>query len=268
MNSVLAEILDSRRVQRPDGGYVELESNISAEDGAYLQEIIAELRPLRTIEIGMAYGISTMFICEALAAVNGAKHIVIDPYQRSVPDTLVGSDLQPADPGWESLGLYNVERAGYSKLIEFHEEPSYLALPRLVAEGAKVDFAFVDGMHTFDYVLVDFFYLDLMFNVGGMIVFDDMTYPSIRKACRYIVRNRAYEPVQTAQPTHSKRPLNWRLLRPFQSIREMVKPEIVFPDADLGINDTRQLCFRKLRDDILMLEESADYRNWATHRVF
>ena len=46
-----------------------------------------------------------------------------------------------------------------------------------------------DGMHTFDYVFIDFFYIDKMLNVGGVAVFDDTHFPSTRKVCRFILRN-------------------------------------------------------------------------------
>ena len=37
---------------------------------------------------------------------------------------------------------------------------SYQCLSRLTEEHVKIDFAFVDGQHTFDYVFVDFFLID------------------------------------------------------------------------------------------------------------
>jgi Methyltransferase domain len=58
------------------------------------------------------------------------------------------------------------------------------ASPGLLEEGIKPDFAFVDGMHTFDYAFTDFFFLDKMLKPGGVIIFDDLGYPSIRKLCR------------------------------------------------------------------------------------
>jgi Methyltransferase domain len=65
----------------------------------------------------------------------------------------------------------------------------------LEARQETFDFAFVDGMHTFDYVFTDFFYIDKMLPVGGVIVFDDVYYPSIRKLCRYILTNLPYEAI-------------------------------------------------------------------------
>jgi predicted O-methyltransferase YrrM len=72
----------------------------------------------------------------------------------------------------------NLRRAGFEDLITFYPEPSYRCLPRLEASQETFDFAFVDGMHTFDYVFTDFFYIDKMLPVGGVIVFDDVYYPS------------------------------------------------------------------------------------------
>jgi len=45
------------------------------------------------------------------------------------------------------------------------------------AQGERIDFAFIDGAHTFDHVLVDFFYIDRMLNVGGIVAFDDVGFP-------------------------------------------------------------------------------------------
>ena len=66
-------------------------------------------------------------------------------------------------------------------------------LPELKKNGTKIDFAFIDGWHTFDHALVDFFYIDSLLNTGGIIVFDDVGYASIKRLCHFIVTNRAYE---------------------------------------------------------------------------
>lgn len=49
------------------------------------------------------------------------------------------------------------------------EQKSFLAMPRLLQAGRKFDFCFVDGMHLFDYTLIDLFYADLLVRVGGII---------------------------------------------------------------------------------------------------
>ena len=81
-------------------------------------------------------------------------------------------------------------------MIEFHDAPSYLALPSLVSQGVKVDFAFIDGWHTFDFASMDFFLCDLLLSPGGVVVIDDTNFPSVWKLCRFITTNRAYSVVR------------------------------------------------------------------------
>ena len=59
---------------------------------------------------------------------------------------------------WNSNGLKLLTN---SKLINRHNliEKSYEALPELLKDNKnKFDFIFIDGWHTFDYTLIDFFY--------------------------------------------------------------------------------------------------------------
>jgi hypothetical protein len=65
-------------------------------------------------------------------------------------------------------------------------------LARLCGEGASIDFAFVDGAHTFNYVLVDLFLVDKLLRPSGVVALDDFHYASIRKACRYLLTNMPY----------------------------------------------------------------------------
>jgi len=177
LNETLRSILSSRSVSSEDGIAHSLHSSISQEEGNFLQEIIRTARPQVSLEVGCAYGISSLFICEALREVNARKHIIIDPNQHSA---------------WKGIGLANLRRAGYADLIDFHEALSYQYLSHLTEERATIDFAFIDGMHTFDYVLVDFFLVDKLLKPGGIVVLDDLLYPSIRSVCRYVLSNLRY----------------------------------------------------------------------------
>ena len=48
---------------------------------------------------------------------------------------------------------------------------------------------FIDGWHTFDYTLVDFFYADLMLEINGIICVDDICHKSVTKCIKYIRTN-------------------------------------------------------------------------------
>ena len=76
--------------------------------------------------------------------------------------------------------------------MDFHEAFSYQYLTHLIEENVTIDFAFIDGDHVFDYVLVDFFLIHHLLRTGGIIVFDDLSYPSVRGVCRHVLSNHPY----------------------------------------------------------------------------
>ena len=152
---MLRSIVSSGCITAEDGKTRTLYSAISGEEGNFLQEMIRSARPQVSVEVGCAYGISSLYICEALREVNAAKHIIMDPYQHTE---------------WEGIGLANLRRAGYLYIVDFHEVASHQCLSRLTEERVTVDFAFIDGNHVFEYVLVDFFLIDKLLRPGGAII--------------------------------------------------------------------------------------------------
>src|SRR5262249_42261879 len=195
MNAVLESILETQTVsdgthtlplRHPD--FPQLAVHVDPAEGSFLEAIIKDLEPSTTLEIGCAYGVSTLYICEALAAIGApTRHIVIDPFQSTQ---------------WKGIGLRNARAAGFGAMIEFHEDYSELALPRLVARGEILDFALVDGWHTFDQVMVEFYYLNRLLRVGGVIAFDDANRRSVNRVLRHALTYPAYRVYGTeaAQP--------------------------------------------------------------------
>src|SRR6516225_9944568 len=82
MNSVLSEILNTGTTKTADGtSTIKLHSSISTSEGQLLQRLVRQLNPTVSLEVGLAYGVSALFICDALNVRNGTQHIVIDPNQ-------------------------------------------------------------------------------------------------------------------------------------------------------------------------------------------
>lgn len=147
-------------------------------------------------------------------------------------------------------------------------------LPALEAAGRRVDFAFIDGWHTFDYAMVDFFYIDLLLRPGGVLVLDDAwSYRAIRKLARYIVKHRRYRPIDTGIAPKPGRPLIQSLLAPLrgsavrQRLAGVIQPAILSPDTALGLPAHDVVAFIKTGDDILG-DGSADSRRWDQHVEF
>jgi predicted O-methyltransferase YrrM len=247
MNPVLARIFETGMVVTETGEEIPLKSGIGLEDGLLLHKLVREYRPRISLEVGCAYGVSSLFICEAMREIGGEEHIIIDPNQST---------------HWRNVGRANLKRANLDDIVRFYEEPSHRCLPRLEAEGRKVDFAFIDGMHTFDYVFADLFLTDKVLNVGGIIVLDDMPWPSVRKAARYVLTNLPYEVVGKVPPLTVK-----DKMRPFLPFASRLRPEITQGDTALGIGWGRFLAIRKLAEDNIG-EEPGSTRHWTTHHPF
>ena len=152
------------------------ESTIEREYAEALHQAVRRYRPQTVVEIGLGNGASAVAIASALAGNGGGRLISIDPYQRAQ---------------FGGRGLEAVARCGLAD-HEWIEEPSYLALPGLLRRGVKVDFAYIDGWHSFDYVLVDFFFLDKLLETGGIVGFNDTGFRSVDKVLRFAKRYRKY----------------------------------------------------------------------------
>ena len=177
--SLIDQIYETGKVEAEDGSLIDAFPaalpRIHAEE---IARIVRELELTRTLETGMAYGLSTLAICSVHEERGKGDHIAIDPYQST---------------DWGGIGRLNLKRAGLSGRAEVIEARSDEALPRLRDEGVRIDFALIDGLHLFDATLVDFFHADRMLDVGGVVVFHDTWMPAVAQAVAFVAANRAYE---------------------------------------------------------------------------
>jgi hypothetical protein len=100
------------------------------------------------------------------------------------------ADQAQARLRFDGLGLAHLEEAGLAERVTFYEEPSQLCLARLVQEGLRVDLAFVDGHHLFDYVIADCLLAAQLLGPAGLLVVDDTNLPAIARACDFFATNR------------------------------------------------------------------------------
>jgi len=178
VQQVIDRVVDEgTAVARSDGSVHNLfPVGVSAEEGEALRRWVIGEGATQTIEVGLGYGISALFICAGLVLTEAAnpRHVVLDPNQAS---------------RFSNVGLQFLEDAGVTDLLEFHSVSSQTALPRFVSEHRQFDLAFVDGNHRFDGVFVDLVYLGRLVRPGGVIFLDDYQLPSIAKAASFFVTN-------------------------------------------------------------------------------
>ncbi len=237
---IVDEIYRTRRVPLGDGGSAPMHVYIPREEGDYLYSLVRELKPAATVEVGMANGLSTLFIAQGLRDNDAGRHVAIDPFQSS---------------DWRSAGMALLRRAGLESLVELREACSHQALPQLEREGLRAQFAFIDGAHLFDYAISDFLCIDRILDVGGLIAFDDSDWPAIRCAIRFVLTNREYEVAFPGVVIEQRRPTPTLLARAVRAGAKAVpklgaklRPDFVVPDEELGLMG-RCVVLRKLGEE-------------------
>lgn len=239
-NPQVESLYRSRQVTLEDGRRLPMNVFIPREQGDFLYSMVRHLRPRTTLEVGMANGISTLFIAAALRDNASGLHIAIDPFQSSE---------------WQNAGVALLKIAGLSSWIEVRESYSHRALPVMEESRTRVQFAFVDGAHLFDFVIADFLCIDRILDVGGLIAFDDSDWPAVRRALRFILANRAYEVafpqvvIEPRRPTPTSAARLARALgRLMPKLGTKLRPDFLVPDEQLGLRG-RCIVLRKLAED-------------------
>jgi predicted O-methyltransferase YrrM len=195
MHEFLQQMINERKTIDLDGCERRVTGGIALNEAQFVMSLI-ENRKLRVcMETGVSYGVSTLAICEALSRLDGnCKHFGIDPDQYRE---------------FNGAALAALKKCGYEHLFELMEGPSHLMLPKLIDREVKLDFAFIDGWHTFDYTLIDVFYADKMLRPGGFLLIHDLQMPSKRKVWKFLKTHRRYRRIPGPAPI---RPITRRFL--------------------------------------------------------
>lgn len=150
---------------RGKGVYKTIEPRQNPLEIEELYRAVCELSPQRVLEVGTARG-GTLYLWTQ-AATDDA--------------TIVSVDLPMGDFG----GAYPVEKVPFYQafarpgqhlhlLRKDSHDPQTLAEVRQLFAGGPVDFAFIDGDHTYDGVKADFLDYGPLVRSGGMIAFHDI----------------------------------------------------------------------------------------------
>ena len=203
--AVLERMLGEGVVLAPDGTVHRLAPvAVGAPEGEALARHVREEEARQTIEIGLGYGVSSLYICDALLESAGgeARHTAVDPHQAT---------------RFANSGLAALREAGVSALVDLHAEESQIVLPRLISEGRRFDLAFVDGDHRFDGVFLDLVHLGRLVRRGGIVFVDDYQLPAVVRAVSFFLTNLGWtvEESSNVDPDH-----HWVALRTAADPRE------------------------------------------------
>ncbi|ROQ26112.1 putative O-methyltransferase YrrM [Streptomyces sp. PanSC19] len=180
--AVRRELTEHGPPRSPDGAPDFATVTLPERDCDQVRDLLVEERVGTVIEIGLAYAGSALAISEALLRTGSRnpRHVVIDPFQYTAYDGV----------GWELL-----RSAGLDHIAELVTEPSQRFLPRLADAGFVADAAFVDGSHHFHNVFVDLHFLGEIVRPGGVVLLDDVWWPSVGTAVAYFESNLGWRPI-------------------------------------------------------------------------
>ncbi len=206
----------SGTVTAEDGhAYEVLPESVTADRGRFIAQVCAREKAEQTLEIGMAWGLSTLFLLEALLEVTPKPHhVVMDPFQST---------------RYRNAARVLVRELGADPFVEFYEEPSHVTLPRLLVECRSLDLVLIDGTHFFDDTFIELFYVHRLLRPGGVIVFDDAWLEAVRLVTQFAESTYGYEFADAlaapAGPPRRWWPRRKRLTRPLVSVlRKPLKP--------------------------------------------
>ncbi|MBI3288892.1 MAG: class I SAM-dependent methyltransferase [Elusimicrobia bacterium] len=160
--------------------YPIMRTGISPSQGMWLYNLCVSVKPKSTIEIGMAYGYSTIFFLAAISKNRFGRHIAIDPLQHAY---------------WKGIGLAHTQAlappTASPPSFQLIEDRSDRAATDLARSNLTFEVIFIDGNHRFDDVLVDFYLYAPLCTIGGHIIFDDVRMSSIQTVVAFVRANRA-----------------------------------------------------------------------------
>lgn len=182
---VFYELYESGHALDLEGKPHKYTQNVPVSYGEALYGFVRATRPETVVEVGFACGTTSLAMLSAMRDNGVGRLITIDPGQTSQ---------------WHNCGRASVRRAGLEGMHEVIEDFDYFALPKLLGSGLSIDFAYIDGWHTFDYTLLDWFYIDRMLKQGGVVAFNDSHYRAVHRVIKFLLSHRHYQEIDVGLP--------------------------------------------------------------------
>ncbi len=177
----LLSMYDGQPQQGSDGNMhtIDTLTRITPKQGMWMHNVALAHKPAAILEVGMAYGFSSLYFLAALERNGSGTLTSIDPFQHDA---------------WKGIGathaMAHAPQRAEGPAFRLLCDRSDRAIVDLLRKGERFDLIFIDGNHRFDDVLVDFYLCDQVCTVGGHIILDDMWMHSIQSVAAFIRTNR------------------------------------------------------------------------------
>jgi len=159
-----------------DETFINLDSNINVYEACFIAQLVSiyiktfkRNDELSVIEIGLAYGTSSLIIANEMIKYRfKKKYVIIDPNQTKQ---------------WKNVGIKNLnnflKHLNKKLPYELIEESSDVAMTRL---ENKFDISFIDGSHEESIVIQDIKNSDRLLKENGLMILDDVLHTGVKDA--------------------------------------------------------------------------------------
>jgi predicted O-methyltransferase YrrM len=176
------------------GNKVDFDSNINSYEACFIAKLIRifirefkkDKLPLTVLELGLARGTSALIILNELI-----KH-------KSTSYTAV--DMNQTDQ-WKNVGRDNIDQflrvmKKTDFVVNFMEENTTTALPKLRESDTKLHISFIDASHEEEIVIQDIENSDKLLVKNGIMILDDVKHKGVKEAVlRFMTNNDRYRKV-------------------------------------------------------------------------
>lgn len=149
-------------------------TGITQASGDFLRDLVIREQACRTLEVGLGLGLSSLAILEGILTVGGDIHHTTMDFAQAERDY---------------AGRQAILDASARDITTVIPKDSAVALAALCTTERRFDFAFIDGSHLFDGVIIDLFYAIRLVKSGGLIVLDDHWMPAVQTALAFCTTN-------------------------------------------------------------------------------
>jgi predicted O-methyltransferase YrrM len=174
------------------GNKVEFDSNINSYEACFIAKLIRifirekkDKLPLNVLELGLARGTSAIIILNELI-----KH----------KSTYTAVDMNQTDQ-WKNIGRDNIDQFLHvmkksDYVVNFMEENTTTALPKLIEADTKLHISFIDASHEEEIVIQDIENSDKLLLKNGIMILDDVKHKGVKEAVlRFMTNNDRYRKV-------------------------------------------------------------------------
>ena len=169
------------------GKQVDFDSNINSYEACFITKLIRifvreykkDKLPLTVLELGLARGTSALIILNELIQHKSTSYTAVDMNQTEQ---------------WKNIGRENIDQflrvmknSDYD--VQFMEENTTTALPKLIESNMKLHISFIDASHEEEIVIQDMENSDKLLVKNGIMILDDVKHKGVKEAILRFMRN-------------------------------------------------------------------------------